>query len=34
MVTKSLLCFAGDAAAEEDYFLAAIAWASTKKLPI
>ena len=31
---KFTLCFAGDAAAEEDYFLAAIAWASTKKLPI
>jgi len=28
------LCFTGDAAAEEDYFLAAIGWASTKKLPI
>ena len=28
------LCFAGDAAAEEDYFLASIGWASTKKLPI
>ena len=27
------MCFAGDAAAE-DYFLAAIGWASTKKLPI
>ena len=31
---KFTLCFAGDAAAEEDYFLAAIGWASTKKLPI
>jgi pyruvate dehydrogenase E1 component alpha subunit len=28
------LCFIGDAAAEEDYFLGAIGWASTKKLPI
>lgn len=28
------LCFTGDAAAEEDYFVAAIGWASTKKLPI
>src|SRR6185437_3438451 len=28
------LCFVGDAAAEEDYFLAAIGWASTKNLPI
>ncbi|CAK0769358.1 conserved hypothetical protein [Gammaproteobacteria bacterium] len=28
------ICFAGDAAAEEDYFLGAIAWASTKRLPI
>ena len=28
------LCFTGDAAVEEDYFLAAIGWASTKKLPI
>ena len=27
-------CFIGDAAAEEDYFLAALGWASTKKLPI
>ena len=31
---KFTLCFAGDAAAEEDYFLAAIGWASTKQLPI
>lgn len=31
---KFTLCFAGDAAAEEDYFLAAIGWAATKKLPI
>ena len=31
---KFTLCFAGDAAAEEDYFLAAIGWASTKDLPI
>jgi len=28
------LCFIGDAAAEEDYFLASLGWASTKKLPI
>jgi TPP-dependent pyruvate/acetoin dehydrogenase alpha subunit len=28
------LCFAGDAAAEEDYFLTSIGWAATKKLPI
>jgi pyruvate dehydrogenase E1 component alpha subunit len=28
------LCFSGDAAAEEDYFLASIGWASTKNLPI
>ena len=32
--TKFTLCFAGDAAAEEDYVLAALGWASTKKLPI
>ena len=31
---KFTLCFVGDAAAEEDYFLAAIGWAATKKLPI
>ena len=31
---KFTLCFAGDAAAEEDYFLASVGWASTKKLPI
>jgi len=31
---KPTLCFTGDAAAEEDYFLAAIGWASTKGLPI
>ena len=31
---KFTLCFTGDAAAEEDYFVASIAWASTKKLPI
>ena len=31
---KFTLCFAGDASAEEDYFLASIGWASTKKLPI
>lgn len=28
------LCFTGDAAVEEDYFLASIGWASTKNLPI
>ncbi len=28
------LCFTGDAAAEEDYFLTSIGWASTKELPI
>jgi len=28
------LCFTGDAAVEEDYFLSSIGWASTKKLPI
>ena len=28
------LCFAGDAAAEEDYFLASLGWAATKGLPI
>ena len=28
------LCFVGDAAVEEDYFLASIGWASSKKLPI
>ena len=28
------IVFVGDAAAEEDYFLAALGWASTKKLPI
>ena len=31
---KFTLCFTGDAAAEEDYFLSALGWASTKKLPI
>ena len=31
---KFTMCFTGDAAAEEDYFVAAIGWASTKKLPI
>jgi len=31
---KFTLCFAGDAAAEEDYFLASLGWAVTKKLPI
>lgn len=28
------MCFTGDAAAEEDYFLASIGWASTKNLPL
>jgi TPP-dependent pyruvate/acetoin dehydrogenase alpha subunit len=28
------VCFAGDAAAEEDYFLTSMGWAATKKLPI
>lgn len=28
------ICFVGDGAAEEDYFLAAMGWASTKRLPI
>jgi TPP-dependent pyruvate/acetoin dehydrogenase alpha subunit len=28
------ICFSGDAAAEEDYFLASLGWASTKGLPI
>ena len=28
------ICFAGDAAAEEDYFLTSIGWAITKNLPI
>ena len=31
---RPTLCFAGDASAEEDYFLASLGWASTKKLPI
>lgn len=31
---KFTLCFVGDAAAEEDYFLAALGWAVTKGLPI
>lgn len=31
---KFTLCFAGDAAAEEDYFLASLGWAVTKNLPI
>mgnify|MGYP001350285808 FL=1 len=31
---KLTICFTGDAAAEEDYFLASIGWASTKNLPI
>ena len=33
-IKKFTICFAGDASAEEDYFLAALGWASTKKLPI
>ena len=28
------ICYAGDAAAEEDYYLAALGWAAIKKLPI
>lgn len=28
------ICFIGDAACEEDYFLAALGWAATKQLPI
>ena len=31
---KPTFCFIGDAAAEEDYFIAALGWASTKNLPI
>jgi pyruvate dehydrogenase E1 component alpha subunit len=31
---KFTLCFTGDAAAEEDYFVTSIGWASTKNLPI
>ena len=31
---KPTIVFTGDAAAEEDYFLAAIGWAATKNLPI
>lgn len=31
---KFTLCFTGDAAAEEDYFISAIGWAATKELPI
>ncbi len=31
---KPTICFAGDAAMEEDYALAGISWAITKKLPI
>ena len=31
---KLTLCFAGDAAGEEDYSLTAVGWASTKNLPI
>jgi TPP-dependent pyruvate/acetoin dehydrogenase alpha subunit len=31
---KFTLCFTGDAAAEEDYFLGAMGWAATKNLPI
>ena len=33
-IESSLYVFVGDAAAEEDYFLTAIGWAVTKKLPI
>lgn len=31
---RPTLCFIGDAAAEEDYFLASLGWASTKNIPI
>jgi len=31
---KFTLCFTGDAAAEEDYFISSLGWASTKNLPI
>jgi TPP-dependent pyruvate/acetoin dehydrogenase alpha subunit len=31
---KPTIVFTGDSAAEEDYFLASIGWASTKNLPI
>ncbi len=31
---KPTICFMGDAAAEEDYVLASLGWASTHKLPI
>lgn len=31
---KLTLCFTGDAAAEEDYFLTSIGWAATKQIPI
>ncbi|OUV02939.1 MAG: hypothetical protein CBC42_05385 [Betaproteobacteria bacterium TMED82] len=31
---KFTICYAGDAAAEEDYYLAALGWAATKKIPI
>ena len=31
---KPTICFLGDAAAEEDYALAAFGWAATKRLPI
>ena len=31
---KPTICFLGDAAAEEDYVLAALGWASTQSLPI
>ena len=31
---KFTLCFTGDAAAEEDYFISGIGWAATKELPI
>ena len=31
---RPTICFLGDAAAEEDYVLASLGWAATKKLPI
>lgn len=31
---KLTICFTGDAAVEEDYFLTSIGWAATKQLPI
>lgn len=33
-IGRPTICFMGDAAAEEDYVLAALGWASTKNLPI